>query len=180
MTTLSGVDPITELAVAARNGQFETVRALIDASERDVRAFCNAVGRSSETDDLVQETFIRVVSSLASFRGDGSGRAWILGIARHVCADDHRRASRQHALITRVRSRSTRQATPSRDGEFEIDELLRELDVDQLHAFVLTQIHGLSYLETAQICEVAVGTIRSRVSRAREQLVRKIRSAEAS
>jgi RNA polymerase sigma-70 factor (ECF subfamily) len=60
---------------------------------------------------------------------------------------------------------------PARTGEVEIDEAVAALDPDRRAAFVLTQVVGLSYAETAAVCEVPVGTIRSRVARARADLV---------
>ena len=178
--TVSPVDRVSELLLAARSGRYEVVRALIEACEPDIRALCRTIGRSHETDDLVQETLIRVVSSLDSYRGEGSGRSWILGIARHVCADAHRRASRQERIVTRLRSSRARAVASARGNEIELNELLAELDEDQRGAFVLTQVHHLSYKEVALVYDVPIGTIRSRVARARERLVNKIRAAEAS
>ena len=60
-----------------------------------------------------------------------------------------------------------------------VDALLAEVDDDQRAAFVLTQLHGLSYAETAEVCGVPIGTIRSRVARARMTLVERVRAADA-
>jgi RNA polymerase sigma-70 factor (ECF subfamily) len=57
--------------------------------------------------------------------------------------------------------------------------LLQTLDPQQREAFVLTQLHGLSYAEAAEVCAVPVGTIRSRVARARASLVAGVRAADA-
>jgi RNA polymerase sigma-70 factor (ECF subfamily) len=60
-----------------------------------------------------------------------------------------------------------------------IEDLVRGLDPDQRAAFVLTQLLGLGYTDAAVVCGVPVGTIRSRVARAREQLVVSLRAADA-
>ncbi len=180
LSSLSRVDHLTELALAAQDRGFEAVQAFIKASEPDVRRFCGVIGRRSETDDLVQETFIRASLGLPHFRGEGSARSWLLGIAHHVCMDDHRRAGQWLAVIDRARHAQRAETTSHRGGLVEIEELLRSLSDDRREAFVLTQIHGLSYDEAATISECAVGTIRSRVARARTELIKMIRAAEAS
>jgi RNA polymerase sigma-70 factor (ECF subfamily) len=174
------MDETTELAFAARDGAVDSVQAFIKATERDVRAFCLVVGRATETDDLVQETFIRAVVGLSTFRGESSARSWLLGIARHVCADDHRSSKRQLAIVDRVRHTPSAHTGTPHDGALALHWLLYELERDQLEAFVLTQVQGLSYAETAQVCECAIGTIRSRVSRARARLVALLEADTAS
>ena len=62
-------------------------------------------------------------------------------------------------------------ATAERTGELDLDDLIARLDRDRREAFVLTQVAGLSYAEAAMVCEVPIGTIRSRVARARADLV---------
>ena len=63
------------------------------------------------------------------------------------------------------------EVSPDPTGQVDLDDLLRELDPDQRAAFVLTQVLGLRYAEAADALGCPVGTIRSRVSRAREALV---------
>ncbi len=58
-----------------------------------------------------------------------------------------------------------------RTGEVDLDDALSSLEPDRRAAFVLTQVVGLSYAEAAQVCEVPIGTIRSRVARARADLL---------
>ncbi len=174
------MDPVTALALAARSGDHRAVADLIAATEPDLRRLCALIGRRSEIDDLVQETYIRAVGALSAYRGEAPAKSWLFGIARHVCLDDLRRAGRQSALADRIRANHPRAHHPERSGEVAIAALLGALERDQLEAFVLTQLQGCSYEEAAQICDCAVGTIRSRVSRARARLVELVRAAEAS
>ena len=69
-------------------------------------------------------------------------------------------------------------ATPPRTGEIELDDAVRSLSPDRRAAFVLTQVAGLSYAEAAEVCEVPVGTIRSRVACARGDLLDALTSAD--
>ena len=68
---------------------------------------------------------------------------------------------------------------PSASGEVDLRLLLAGLDDDRRQAFVLTQVLGLSYAETADACGCPIGTIRSRVARAREDLLRQVGQAES-
>ena len=102
-------------------------------------------------------------------------RTWLLTIARRTCADAVRRAIRQRRLVERISSSIVpgdelveEPDSPAASG---LDGLVEQLDHDRRIAFVLTQLIGLSYAEAAGVCDVPVGTVRSRVSRARADLV---------
>ena len=135
-------------------------------TQAEVWRLCRHLGGRAEADDLTQETYARALRSLPRFRGDASARTWLLLIARRTVADHVRRA-------TRARGRPPVVAAPVPDhaGAVVLDDRLAELAGDRRAAFVLTQVLGLSYAEAAEVCDVPVGTIRSRVARAREQLL---------
>lgn len=118
--------------------------------------------------------YLRALPALAAFRGDSSARTWLLAIARHVCADHVRRRTRGRALLERIVQRSDPgdAVAAGRTGEVDLDDAMDGLDGDRRTAFVLTQVLGLSYAEAAEVCDVPVGTIRSRVARARTDLVK--------
>ena len=107
------------------------------------------------------------MGALPRFRGDATARTWLLGIARRVCADHVRRAVRGRAAVVRAVER------PLGDDHAEqvaIEELIGRLSEERRQAFVLTQLIGLSYDETATVMECPVGTVRSRVAQARADL----------
>ena len=164
---MNPVDPLQRLVEAAVEGDDAAVGEFVRRTQGDVRTVCRALGSTGEVDDLVQETYLRALRGLASFRGEAPVRAWLLTIARRTCADHVRRRQRERRLVERIRSRSVVDRVPSRDHT---EELLAGLDPDRREAFVLTQLCDLSYEEAAQIMGCAVGTIRSRVSRARSEL----------
>jgi RNA polymerase sigma-70 factor (ECF subfamily) len=118
-------------------------------------------------DDLTQEVYLRAMRSLRRFRGDSSARTWLLAIARHQCIDAIRSQRRQQRLIEAV----TPAGPVPADHSADFHDILQTLDRDQRSAFLLTQLLGLTYEDAANVCECAVGTIRSRVARARERLV---------
>jgi RNA polymerase sigma-70 factor (ECF subfamily) len=168
------VDELTDLALTAAGGDPDALGAFVRRTQAEVWRMCVRLGDRAVADDLTQEVYLRALPSLARFRGDSSARTWLLQIARHVCADHVRRSTRRRALVARVAERAdrTEAVAPARTGEVELDEAVAALDPDRRAAFVLTQVLGLSYAETAEVCEVPVGTIRSRVARARGDLVR--------
>jgi RNA polymerase sigma-70 factor (ECF subfamily) len=88
-----------------------------------------------------------------------------------VCADHVRRTTRRRALVERLVQRGDDALVAPRTGEVDLDDAVAGLDPDRRAAFVLTQVVGLSYAEAAEVCEVPIGTIRSRVARARADLL---------
>lgn len=168
--TIAGVDEgwdeATAAALRARRGDAEAATAFVRATQPDVWRLCAHLGSPQVADDLTQETYARAFTSLHRFAGRSSVRTWLLGIARHVCADAVRSAVRERALPQPA------ERTVADLGEsVALRALLDGLDPDRREAFVLTQIVGLSYAEAADVCRCPVGTIRSRVARARDDLV---------
>lgn len=164
------MDQLTVIALRAKAGDRQALEAFVTQSLSDVLGVCRYLGRPSDPEDLAQETYERALGSIHRFRGDGSARAWLLSIARRVCADATRREiknrKRDERLIADL------MATDHHDHRWvEIDELLAVLDEDRRTAFVLTQLVGLSYEEAAEAVGCPIGTIRSRVARARQQLL---------
>lgn len=167
---------ITELALSAGTGDRVALAAFIRATQRDVYRFLVHIGGRNEAEDLTQETYLRALRSLPSFAGRSCARTWLLAIARRVAADQVRRTMAR-PRTTAVQDWDTVVATSPAQQRSGFDEgvLLRELiaglEPDRRDAFVLTQVVGLSYAAAAQVCGCPIGTIRSRVARAREDLV---------
>jgi RNA polymerase sigma-70 factor (ECF subfamily) len=132
-----------------------------------------------EADDLAQETYLRILKALPGFAARASARTWVLAIARRVCADHVRTMVRQRRVQERVLGRAGEYVTADQTGLHGTAELLRHLADERRVAFVLTQVVGLSYAEAAAVERVPVGTIRSRVARARSDLVDAVRAAQA-
>lgn len=169
------MDDLTRLALAAGDGDRHALASFVRASQGEVWRLCAHLVDRQSADDLTQEVYLRAVPALARFRGDSSARTWLLTIARRTCADSLRRTIRQRRLVDRLRATTTEDQviTPGDAGSagHELDDLVQGLDLDRRTAFVMTQLLGMSYAEVAEVCEVPVGTIRSRVSRARAELL---------
>ena len=140
----------------------------VRATQGEVWRFAAALVDPGTADDLTQETYLRAFRGLGNFAGRCSVRTWLLAIARNVCADHIRTLQRRRRLDGRL---PEPEPVPDPAGLIGATDLLRGLPEERRQAFALTQLLGLSYEEAAAACGVAVGTIRSRVARARMQLV---------
>jgi RNA polymerase sigma-70 factor (ECF subfamily) len=171
-------DDLRVLVDAAREGDNVAVRQLVRRTQPAIWRLCNVLGSPGEEDDLVQDTYLRAFRSLSTYRGDGSVTGWLLAIARRVCADHVRSRVRQRRLLGAL-TQEVDESFVAAPGNPTWD-LLDVIDPDRREAFVLTQVAGLSYEEAAVVLDCPVGTIRSRVARARADLVVVVRAAEAS
>jgi RNA polymerase sigma-70 factor (ECF subfamily) len=155
------------LVQAAVAGDRDALGRLVELTRDDVWRYCSFLGRGDEVGDLVQETYARALRALPRFEGRSSIRTWLLAIARRVCADAVRAARKRRALDAH---RFERGAAPDHAPHVETELLLARLEPERREAFVLTQLVGVSYADAAEVCGVPIGTIRSRVARARVDL----------
>lgn len=161
----------------AVNGDNQAVEELVRHTRAQVALVCRTLGSGDDVDDLVQETYLRVFRSLPGFRGEAASfLPWVLAIARNACATEVRRRVRRRQALDRFRAGRHEDAVPGPTSPAERSSLLAGLSSELREAFVLTQLVGLSYAEAAQTCDCPVGTIRSRVSRARAQLAAQVRA----
>jgi len=177
-------DEITADALAARGGDPMARDRFVRATQRDVWRFVAYLAGVGAADDLTQETYLRALSGLHGFSGRSSARTWLLSIARRAVADERRAARIRPRRAEGDWQDAAERAQPTELPGFEdgvaLAELLGALATDRREAFLLTQALGLSYAEAAEICRCPVGTIRSRVARARTDLIAMLHRAEAT
>ncbi|MFG2601149.1 sigma-70 family RNA polymerase sigma factor [Streptomyces sp. NPDC048462] len=175
----------TDWALAARAGDRDAADAFVRALHRDVVRFVAHLAADPQAaEDLAQDTFLRALRTLHRFEGRSSARTWLLTIARRAVVDDFRRAAARPLLADTHDWRTTiERAQPTGLPGFEegvaLQELLAALPYDRRQAFVLTQLLGLSYAEAAQEADCPVGTVRSRVARARTAMTAQLERDEA-
>lgn len=169
---------MTRLALAAARGDRAALEEFIRASQRDVWRFIAHLADVAHADDLTQETYLRALRSLSRFEGRSSARTWLLSIARRVVVDQirfERARPRLSGDADWAAAAERSQARGRRGAGFEdlveVNVLLEGLDDARREALVLTQILGLSYQQVAEVCGCELGTVRSRVARAREDLL---------
>jgi RNA polymerase sigma-70 factor, ECF subfamily len=168
-------DQITHLAKSAGRGDPAALSQFIEATQREVWRTVAYLADPGSADDLTQETFLRAIGALPRFTGRSTARTWLLSIARRVVVDQIRyNTSRPRtAHVADLESVLGQGRRGSRiENVVEVRILLEGLDPERREALVLTQVLGLSYAEAAAVCGCPIGTIRSRVARARDDLVR--------
>lgn len=177
-----GDDEITAYALAAGQGDSQALTAFVRGTQADVWRYVAYIAGRDHGDDLTQETYLRAMRSLPGFRGETAARTWLLSIARRTAMDHFRQLRRSPAIADSsegagVEGRPTTRC-PDPAGELALKFLIDRLDPDRRAAFVLTQVLGMRYSEVAIACGVPIGTVRSRVARAREDLVGWLAAAE--
>ena len=139
----------------------------------NLRAFAISLcGTADKADDLVQETLVRAWDKQASFQPGTNLRAWLFTILRNEFYSQMRKRGRE--VSDADGALTVAMAThPEQAGKLDMQDFqaaLAELPDDQREAIILIGATGLSYEEAAEICDCAVGTVKSRVSRARKRL----------
>ncbi|MGW4650431.1 sigma-70 family RNA polymerase sigma factor [Kitasatospora sp. NPDC004289] len=174
---------VTAWALAAREGDPAAVERFVRATRMDVwRYVAHLSGEPQAADDLTQETFLRALRSLPRFEGRSSARTWLLSIARRAVVDRFRfAAARPRLLDTDDWQGAVERAQycdlPGFEEGVALSELLAALPAERREAFVLTAVRGLPYEEAARLTGCPIGTVRSRVNRARAALVRQLAEA---
>ena len=174
-------DELTRLALAAGRGDRAALSEFIRASQSQLWRFVARTAGIQVADDLAQETYLRVIEALPGFQGRSSARTWLLAIAHRVVVDRIRYEVARPRLVG-MSLTELETLAPSRldhAGRIVVEQALEALPPDRRTALVLTQLMGFSYAETAEICGCAVGTVRSRVARARAELVAVLRPEAA-
>lgn len=177
-------EAVTLLALAARDGDPVAVDQFVRALQRDVRryvAYLSADPQSAE--DLTQETFLRALGSLHRFEGRSSARTWLLSIARRTVVDSLRHKAARPKIADRDDWQTAAEQNQPRDlPGFEdgvaLAELLAAIPAERREVFVLTQLMGLPYAEAALMLGCPIGTVRSRVARARSSLIDLLKDAD--
>jgi RNA polymerase sigma-70 factor (ECF subfamily) len=170
------MDEWTRLAVDAQAGTESARAAFVRATHGDVWRLCAHLGDVEAADDLAQESYLRVFRALPSYRAEAPVRSWLFSIVRRVVADDIHRRQRHR----RHQAQPIHEPSSDHASGVALELLLGHLDHDRRTAFVLTQVWGFSYDAAADLCQCPVGTIRSRVARARQDLVAMVLGASGA
>jgi RNA polymerase sigma-70 factor (ECF subfamily) len=150
--------------------------AFIDAAlahVEELAAFTRRLtGSRWEGDDLLQETYARALSRAEELRDLGACRAWLFRIARNLHLDKLKSADRRRLqLVADGAPESASPADPTRELRPDLERGLATLPPEQRDALLLCDVWGFKYAEIAEITECALGTVRSRIARARGALL---------
>jgi RNA polymerase sigma-70 factor (ECF subfamily) len=150
-----------------------TLRDTMLAAVPSLRAFgISLCGNVDRADDLVQETLLRALANIDSFQPGTNMSAWLFTILRNLFRSEYRKRRREVEDADGSYA-DTLKSQPEQSSRVEFEEFrtaLNKLPDDQREALILVGASGFSYEEAAEICGCAVGTIKSRVNRARTRL----------
>jgi RNA polymerase sigma-70 factor, ECF subfamily len=151
----------------------DSLRDEILAAIPSLRAFAiSLTGHSDRADDLVQDTIVRAWTNIDRFERGTNLNAWLFTILRNLFHSDYRKRQREiedadGSYAERLKTR------PDQQSHLDFEDFraaLATIPLDQREALLLVGAQGLSFEEAAEVCQVAVGTVKSRVNRARSKL----------
>jgi RNA polymerase sigma-70 factor (ECF subfamily) len=171
-----------ELVARLRRGDPRAFEDLVIAYQHRVFGVAlRMLGSRAEAEDLAQEVFLRVHGAVADFRGDAKLSTWLYTIASRLClnrlASSERRLTREgEETLTRLASKHPGPAAELERSELEtaLHRAIAELPEERRIVVVLRDLQGLSYEEIARALELELGTVRSRLHRARLDLKEKL------
>lgn len=150
-----------------------TIQQQMLALEPNLRAFAMSIcGSADRADDLVQETMLRAITRIDTFRPGTNLGAWLTTILRNCFLSELRKRRNEIEDVDGAYADALRTA-PEQESSLEFKEFraaLKEISFNQRDALLLVGAAGLSYEDTATICQATTGTIKSRINRARSRL----------
>jgi RNA polymerase sigma-70 factor, ECF subfamily len=164
-----------ELLAAAQTGDRDATDALLRRHVDMIYAVCVRItGNPADAADATQEALIAIVRGLPRFDGRASVRTWMYRIATNACLDELRRRGRRPRPgldDTVVEQPSDHPALDETVVDrITIDEALTRLPEDFRAAVVLRDVQGMDYAQIAEVLQVPLGTVRSRIARGRQGL----------
>jgi len=170
-----------ELARRARHGDAAAFEELVLRFHRPVHRFCWRLLRSSDAEDLAQDTFVRAFVHFERFDPERPLLPWLIAIARRLCLD----LLRRRKVMTSVETMPlTGPVAPGPEGEASLreqlsrlDRALAELDEGPREAIILFHIEEMSYRDIAAALEVPMGTVMTWLHRGRARLKRALEGA---
>ncbi|MGE5485888.1 MAG: RNA polymerase sigma factor [Ignavibacteriales bacterium] len=186
--------PEEVLVSRARSGNVDAFEQLVLSYEKKVYNLAfRMMGNPEDASDVAQEAFLRAFSSLSRFRGDSSFSTWIYRIVSNICLDELRKRGRQRvsSLDEPVEGEDGEMSRQVADPAPGPEDVLQQAEArDLIHRgiaslqdaqkviVVLRDIQGLSYEEISAILGLSLGTVKSRLNRARTALKRTLEATE--
>lgn len=174
------------LIAKSQQGDVEAFGELVSIYEKQVYTVAyRFMGNPEDASDLTQEAFVRAFRAISRFRGEASFKTWIYHIVANVCRDELRKRKKQAVvsldapIVTGdgyiAREQEDWSLAPERvydsiELQETIQQLLNQLIPEYRQVLVLREIQGFTYEEIANILECSLGTVKSRINRARKAL----------
>ncbi len=170
-----------------QEGDMEAFERLVEAYEKKILNYCyRMLSNLSDAEDATQEVFVKLYRFIGSYSGQSSFSTWLYKIASNVCLDFLRKNKRRLSDTISINQQSSEgeefaleilddgpsphQSAQRHEAHQALEKALLELGEDQRRVVVLRDVMGLSYEEIATVTGMAVGTVKSRINRARQNL----------
>ncbi len=163
-----------------KNGDLDAFEQLVARYETRVYTIAyRYMGNYSDASDLAQEAFIRVYRSIGTFRGDSSFLTWLYRVVTNVCKDELRRRAKEKTVsIDEMMEKGTvpgvlsgpkppEEAVLRKEWQEEVQQVLNSLSEEHRTVVVMRDVQGYTYEEIAFFLECSLGTVKSRLNRAR-------------
>jgi RNA polymerase sigma-70 factor, ECF subfamily len=174
-------EPEPETIDRAKKGDLRAFESLVRDYQADVWRFAYHLTRNRATaEDVTQEAFLKAYRGLGSYKGQAKFTSWLLRIVRN-CAVDAYRKTRKETPTERQQERADRPSpSPAAEERVRINQAIRRLPLSLREPFVTIEVLGYSYQEAAVILGLRVGTVKSRMHRARAALIESLTDREAA
>lgn len=181
---MSGESPDLVRIRRFQAGDTTAFEEILRAHQDRILTLCRyLLGNAADAEDAAQDVFLKAFKGLRTFRPEASLYTWLYRIAVNTCIDRKRKpffislfapGDRDDTTIVDPRSNapSPEKLLESRQIARSIEDALKALSPKLRAAIVLKEIEGLAYEEIAEVLDVSLGTVKSRISRAREELKR--------
>ena len=160
-----------------KDGDHSTFERIVQTYQDRIYNLCRyLLGNPQDAEDAAQEVFIKAFRKLKDFQPEASLYTWLYRIGVNTCLD-HKRKSRPEPFKNESLAEALSSTEPSPEGRYQSKEIgraiqsaLAQLSKNSRTIIVLKEIEGLSYEEIAEVMDTSVGTVKSRLSRTREEL----------
>ena len=178
------MNPVDEISLIERfkRGDQSSFEYIVQTYQDRIYNLCRyLLGHPQDAEDAAQDVFVKAYRKLKDFRPESSLYTWLYRIGVNTCLD-HKKKSRPEPLKDESLAEDLPSAEPSPERSYQSQEIgrainsaLEQLSKNSRAVIVLKEIEGLSYEEIAEVLHISIGTVKSRISRTREELRRLLR-----
>jgi len=172
-------EPEPETIRRARAGDLEAWESLVRTYQADAWRFAyHLIGNRASAEDATQEAFLHAFRAIGTYQGQAKFTSWLLRIVRNCAIDAYRKTRRETSVPAEEMPGAP---TPGPSGErLRISQAIDALPRELREPFVVIEVLGFTYDEASSILGVKLGTVKSRMHRARARLVRALSEGEAA